>query len=143
MLSDRVQVVEVADARTFVRDALGDRALHSSKGCYTKHYIVHDHGDEVAFLSIDSRPDLNLLVIYEIFVLPEIRGRGVGTRVLFAAENLARNLGLPKVRLIPKALGCSPGDERDIQTAKLIKWYEQYGYRAPADSRFAEWQKDL
>jgi GNAT superfamily N-acetyltransferase len=143
MPSDRVQVVEVADSRTVVNDALRDRALHSSRGCYTKHYIVYDHGSEVAFLSVDPRPDLNLLVIYEIFVAPEIRRRGIGTRVLLAVENLARDTGSPRVRLIPKALGYPPGDERDSETTKLIEWYERHGYRATADSGFAEWQKEL
>ena len=141
MPSDRVQVVEVADSRTVINDALRDRALHGSRGGYTKHYIVYDQGSEVAFLSVDLRPDLNLLVIYEIFVVPEIRRRGIGARVLLAAETLARDTGLPRVRLIPKALGYPPGDERDRETAKLIKWYEPA--RATADSGYAEWQKEL
>ena len=82
-------------------------------------------------------------MIYEIFVVPEIRLRGIGTRVLFAAESLARDTGFPRVRLIPKALGCPPGDERDRATANLIEWYERHGYRATADSGFREWQKEL
>jgi GNAT superfamily N-acetyltransferase len=143
MPPDRVQIVEVTDSRTVLNGALRDRALHSSRGRYTKHYVVHDQGSEVAFLSVDPRPDLNLLVIYEIFVLPEVRRRGIGTRVLLAAENMARDTGFPRARLIPKALGYPPGDERDTETAKLIEWYERHGYRATADSGFAEWQKEL
>lgn len=143
MPSDQFQIVEVGDSRSIVNDALRDRALHSSRGCYTKHYIMYDQGSEVGFLSVDSRPDLNLLVIYEIFVAPEIRRRGIGTRVLLAVENLARGTGLPRVRLIPKALGYPPGDERDRETGKLIEWYERHGYRATVDSGFAEWQKEL
>jgi GNAT superfamily N-acetyltransferase len=97
------------------------------------------------FLSVDLRPDLNILVIYEMFVVPEIRRRGRGARVLLAAENLARDTGLPRVRLIPKALGYPSGDERDRETAKLIKSYERH---AQGDGRFwvhgmAEWQKEL
>jgi GNAT superfamily N-acetyltransferase len=143
MLSDKVQIVQMADSRTVVNDALRDRAVCSSRGHYTKHYVVYDQGSEVAFLSVDPRPYLNLLVIYEIFVVPEIRRRGIGTRVLLAAENLARDTGFPRVRLTPKALGRPPGDERNRETAKLIAWYERHGYRATADSRFAEWQKEL
>jgi GNAT superfamily N-acetyltransferase len=143
MLSDKVQIIEVADSHAVVNDALRDRAVHSSRGHYTKHHLVYDRGSEVAFLSLDPRPDLNLLVIYEIFVVPEIRSRGIGTRVLLAAEKLARDTGFPRVRLIPRALGYPPGDERDRETAKLIEWYERHGYRATADSGFAEWQKEL
>ena len=104
---------------------------------------MYDQGSELAFLSVDPRPDLILLAIYEIFVVPEIRRRGIGARVLLAAETLARDTGLPRVRLIPKALGYPPGDERDRETAKLIKWYERHGYGATADSGFTEWQKEL
>jgi GNAT superfamily N-acetyltransferase len=143
MPSDRVQIVEVADLRTVVNDALRDRAVCSSRGHYTKHYVVYDQGSEVAFLSVDPRPDLNLLLIYEIFVVPEIRRHGIGTGVLLAAESLVRDTGFPRVRLIPKALGYPPGDERDRETAELIEWYERHGYRATADSGFAEWQKEL
>ena len=143
MPSDGIQIVEVVDSRTVVNDALRDRALHSSRGGYTKHYVAYDQGSEVAFLSVDPRPDLNLLVIYEIFVVPGLRRRGIGTRVLLAAENLARDAGLPRVRLIPKALGYPPGHERDRETAKLIKWYKRLGYRTTADSQFVEWQKEL
>jgi Acetyltransferase (GNAT) family len=80
MRSDRVQIIEVADLHTVVNDALCDRAVRSSRGHYTKHFVVSDQGGEVAFLSLDPRLDPNLLVIYEIFVVPEIRRRGVGTR---------------------------------------------------------------
>src|ERR1019366_8701684 len=108
MPSDRVQIVEVADSRTVVNDALRNRAACSSRSHYTKHYVVYEQASEVAFLSVDPRPDLNLLVIYEIFVVPEIRHRGIGSCVLLAAENLARENGFPRVRLLPQALGFQP-----------------------------------
>lgn len=141
MLPDGIKIVELADSRRVVNDALRQRAEHSSRGCYTKHFVVCDQGCEVAFLSLDLRPDLNLLVIYEIFVVPEIRHRGIGTRVLLATESLARSRGFPRVRLFPNALGYPHGDERDRETAKLIEWYEQHGYRPTADS--GEWEKEL
>jgi GNAT superfamily N-acetyltransferase len=143
MPSDALQTVEIVDSRTVANDALRDRAVCSSRGRYTKHCVVYHQGSEVAFLSVDPRPDLNLLVIYEIFVVPEIRRRGMGTRALLAAEDLARNTGFPRVRLVPKALGYPPGDQCDRETARLIEWYERHGYRATADSGFKEWQKEL
>jgi GNAT superfamily N-acetyltransferase len=94
-------------------------------------------------VSVDVRPDLKILVIYEMFVVPEIRRRGIGARVLLAAENLARDTDLPRVRLIPKALGYSLDAECDRETAKLIRSYERHGYGATADSGFTEWQKGL
>lgn len=138
-----IQIAELADPCTVVNQVLRDLAMRGSRGGNTKHYVVYDQGSEVAFLSIDPRPDLNMLVIYQIFVLPEIRRRGVGTRVLLAAENMAMGAGFPSVRLLPTALGYPPGRERDRETANLIKWYERHGYRATADSGFTEWQKEL
>lgn len=143
MPPDAFEIVEIVDSRTVANDSLRDRAVCSSRGRYTRHYVLYDQGSEVAFLSVDPRPDLNLLVIYEIFVVPEIRHRGMGTRALLAAENLARHDDLPRVRLVPKALGYPPGDQRDRETANLIAWYERHGYRATADSGFKEWQKEL
>jgi len=142
-LSDALQIVQLVDSHSVANEALRDRAVSSSRGQYTKQYVVYDQGNEVAFLSVDPRPDLNLFVIYEIFVVPEIRFRGMGTRVLLAAENLARQAGFPRTRLVPRALGNPPGEERERQTAKLIEWYERHGYRAAADSGLEEWQKEL
>jgi GNAT superfamily N-acetyltransferase len=136
-------IVEVVDWRGVINGAIRDRAERSSRGSCTKHFVLYEQGNEVAFLSVDPRPDLNLLVIYEVFVVPELRRHGISTRVLLAAEKLARETGFPRARLTPKALGYPPGEERDRETRKLIEWYERHGYRVTADSGFVEWQKEL
>jgi GNAT superfamily N-acetyltransferase len=142
-MNQTVRIIEVSDASTVLNESLRERVLHSSKGHYTKHYIVYAEASEVAFLSVDPRPDLNLLVIYEIFVASENRQKGIGTRVLFAAENLALDIGFPAVRLYPQSLEFPVGEERDRATARLIQWYERHGYRATEDSGFSEWQKTI
>jgi len=138
-----VRLVPVTDPSTVSNTSIRERVLGSSKGSLTKHFVVYDDGHEVAFLSVDLRTDINLLVIYEIFVPQELRGRGIGTSVLLAAEKLGRDHGFPMATLIPKALGYAPGDERDRETVRLVAWYERHGYRATEDSRFREWQKEL
>jgi GNAT superfamily N-acetyltransferase len=126
-----------------VSDAIRDRVLHSSRGMYTKHFVAYENSNEVAFLSVDLWPDHSLFVIYEIWVLRDVRGHGTGTRVLLAAEKLARDGGFPRIRLVPKALGYPDGPERDRETAILLEWYERHGYRATPDSRFKVWQKEI
>jgi len=142
-LLDRVRLVPVTDPSTVSNIAIRERVLGSSRGSLTKHFVVYDESHEVAFLSVDLRTDINLLVIYEIFVPLELRGRGIGTSVLLAAEKLGRDHGFPLSTLIPKALGYAPGDERDRETARLVAWYERHGYRATEDSKLREWQKEL
>jgi GNAT superfamily N-acetyltransferase len=119
MLSDALQIVEIVDSRTVANDALRDRAVCSSRGLYTKHYVVYDQGSEVAFLSVDPRPDLNLLVIYEIFVVPEIRHRGMGNRAILSVENLARHTGFPRVNAYFFAVGGSRPLRRRYMAAAL------------------------
>lgn len=109
MPSDEFQIVEVADSRTVVNYSLRDRALASSRGCYTKHYIVYDQDSEVGFLSVDPRPDLNLLVIYEIFVMPQIRGRGIGTRVLSRRGDSGEGFWFAEGKAYPEGAGLSSG----------------------------------
>jgi len=141
VIPDSIGLVEISDLRMVDNSTIRDLVQNDSPD--NKRYVAYEHGDEVAFLSIFPRPDLKIWVIYKMFVLPELRWHGIGTRLLLAAEELGRNKGFPKVRLTPKALGYPDGDERDRETAKLIAWYERHGYRATQDSRFREWQKEL
>jgi len=104
-LLDSVRLVLVADPSTVSNIAIRERVLGSSKGSLTKHFVVYDDGHEVAFLSVDLRTDMNLLVIYEIFVPQELRGRGIGTSVLSAAEKLGRDNGFSDGNAYPEGTG--------------------------------------
>ena len=135
--------IEAVDSSKVVRDAIRDRMQNSSRGMYTKHFVAYEHGNEVAFLSIDPWPDHSLFVIYEIWVLHDLRGHGIGTRVRLEAEKLAHDAGYQRTNLVPRALDCAEEDEREKETSKLIEWYERHGYSATRDSGFREWQKEL
>lgn len=53
------------------------RVSESSKARYTKQFAVREYGSEVAFLALDLIPDVDYLVLYEIFVPSELRRRGL------------------------------------------------------------------
>ncbi len=56
---------------------------------------------EVGFLCYDDWGDQSIGFIYEIFVLPEHRGQGIGRSLLLYAEKLAGSLRCATIRLEP------------------------------------------
>jgi GNAT superfamily N-acetyltransferase len=64
--------------------------------------------------------------IGQFAVLPELQGHGLGSRLLTAAEDLARNEGAAEL-----ALDTAQG------AAQLIGWYQKRGYRF---IEFAQWE---
>jgi ribosomal protein S18 acetylase RimI-like enzyme len=101
------------------------RMSQSSKARHAHHYVATDDGSEVAFLALDQIPDVDYLVLYEIFVQPGCRGRGIGSRLLGEVERLAAALGYAKITLSPWPL------EQGYPQAKLIAWYKRHGVERP------------
>jgi ribosomal protein S18 acetylase RimI-like enzyme len=101
---------------------LHTRMLQSPKARHTHHDVATDDGSEVAFLALDQIPDVDYLVLYEIFVRPGCRGRGIGSCLLGEVERLAAALGYAKITLSPWPL------EQGYPEAKLIAWYKRHGY---------------
>jgi GNAT superfamily N-acetyltransferase len=66
--------------------------------------------------------------IEDLFVLEELRSRGIGTQILHAAEELARGRGY-------KQIGLSAGAELDDPARKL---YQRLGYRDIGIGEFTE-----
>jgi GNAT superfamily N-acetyltransferase len=103
------------------------RVSESSKARYTKQFVVRECGSEVAFLALDQIPDVDYLVLYEIFVPSELRRRGIGSRLLGEVEKIARSLGYEKVTLFPSPL------DSGYPENKLIAWYRSHGYAPRPD----------
>ena len=99
-----------------------ERAVNSSKSYQTIHFLAFEEEQEVAFLSVDTRPNVPYLVLYELFVPRQLRNRGIGSRVLIQVEVLARNLGYEKITVFPSPL------ELDFPKERLWKWYRKHGY---------------
>ena len=138
-----MEIIQLTNNMSLLNRELHERAQHSSLGQYTTHYVVYDQGLEVAFLSLDHRLDINVMVIYEIYLPEELRGSGIGTRVLLAAEAFAKQCGFSRTLVRPAPLVYQSGPEKDRVKAGLIRWYEGVGYRVIAESGFTEWQKEL
>jgi ribosomal protein S18 acetylase RimI-like enzyme len=103
------------------------RMSQSPKAHHTHHYVATDDGSEVAFLALDQIPDVDYLVLYEIFVRSGCRGSGIGSRLLGEVERLAAALGYEKITLSPWPL------EQGYPEAKLIAWYKRHGYAERSD----------
>ncbi len=92
---------------------------HSPK---TQTLVVLQDGVEVGLLIYENW-GLPQGFIYEIFVLREARGGGVGAWILAQAERIASGLGCTSVKLTARSL-----DREQYSDEALITWYERKGY---------------
>jgi GNAT superfamily N-acetyltransferase len=99
-------------------------------------FLATKDSNEAGFLSYEDRSDERLGFIYEIFVLPPFRNRGVGAYLLQQAERYAIQLNCNVARLKPFALD----DETDQN--QLIAWYKRMGY-LPIENDQKHFQKML
>jgi GNAT superfamily N-acetyltransferase len=97
---------------------------HSARSC---EFLASVHGEEAGLLSYEDWSDRESGFIYEIFVLPSFRRRGVGESLLYCAQRYALQLGCTSVRLKPYALDQQPDKSR------LIAWYTRAGYHPTTD----------
>ncbi|WP_164637117.1 GNAT family N-acetyltransferase [Rhodopseudomonas sp. BR0G17] len=101
---------------------LRSRISQTAKAPHTRIYVVMEDGLEVAFLALDQIPYVDYLVLYEIFVRTDCRGKGLGSRLLGEVESLAKALGYEKITLSPRPL------EQGHSEEELIAWYKIHGY---------------
>lgn len=118
------------------------RAEIGGKNSLTNQFAAWEHGEEVGFLSLDiyppdQHPNVDWYTIYEIFVPRPLRSKGIGTRLLEAAEQAGRDRGLRYARLCAKPLDDSRTQEQ------LIEWYSRRGYKKMRDSSSTDMHKDL
>lgn len=100
---------------------LRDRAIRARCGRSTE-YIAIINEIEVAFLSCEDWSNVSEVFIYEIFVLPEYRGKGIGNHLIKFSENKAKELNCNKVLLRPEPF------DKTIGFDFLLSWYKRLGY---------------
>lgn len=115
-------LLEITRSEVVANLAIRERVEASSKSLRTKQYAVLENGLEVAFLSLDIRPNVEYLVLYELFVPKEYRRQGIASQVLKDVEGVAKSLEYKKVTLNPSPL------EKEHTKAELISWYKKRGY---------------
>lgn len=112
----------VITSKYLINEEIRNRATSSSKTKNTKHYVAKENGNEIGFVSIDVNPNVEYLVLYEIFVPHSIRKKGYGSMLLAEVETIAKNLKYKKVTVNPVPF------EGSYLKSKLIQWYKRNGY---------------
>lgn len=108
---------------------------HAARGhCdRSQEYVALMDGEEAGLLSYEDWSDQSVGFIYEVFVLPGYRRRGVGAHLLLYAESRALQLFCKLLRLKPFALDQEPDETR------LVAWYTKMGYSwSPVDHEVME-----
>lgn len=83
--------------------------------------LAEDDGEPVGFALVSLRPaiwfDGPVSQLEELYVVPALRSRGIGTQVLDLSRRLARGLGSPEMHI--------GVDEVDVDTRRF---YERHGF---------------
>jgi GNAT superfamily N-acetyltransferase len=107
---------------TFVTNSMLRGLAEGAKNGRSRMFIAKISECDVGFLCYDNWSDKSLGFIYELFVLPEYRGRGIGSKLLSYSEELAKSLHCESIRLEPRPF------DRTIDSSWLISWYIGKGY---------------
>ena len=91
-------------------------------------FFASHNGKETGLLLHEDWSDRKSGLIYEIFVLPSFRRKGLGALLLICAEQYAIQLGCDVIRLKPHAIAQEPDN------ITLKNWYGKNNYQPCADN---------
>lgn len=118
-----MKLVEVTNKEQISNTHIRDWFAASTPMIYSHRFLAIESGAEVGFLHVEFWPvEEDRFVIYELFVPASLRRSGIGTWLLAAAEEMARNLGHKSVKLIPRTMDTTFDQQR------LKEWYASKGY---------------
>jgi GNAT superfamily N-acetyltransferase len=78
---------------------------------------------ELALVVLDVHEGADCVILYELFLAPERRNRGIGTKVLAAVEEHVKASGRSCLEVWPRSL-----DRGNRSDAQLTHWYRRHGY---------------
>ncbi|RCJ20540.1 hypothetical protein A6770_31490 [Nostoc minutum NIES-26] len=116
-----IEIQEIQSADKIRSQVLRERAKRCNARI-TSCFIAICNDIEVAFFALDLWPVPKPLVLYELYVVPNMRSQGIGSRVLVEVEALATKKGYQKIILNPKPL------DDTYSQPKLVDWYKRHGY---------------
>lgn len=119
----KIALAEIQHANCCETPELRRRAHDIAKSNKTTCYRALWDGREVAFVALDRWPEIDRIVLYELFVPKQLRRQGFGTMVLSEVEREALREGFSGVRLCPEPL------DPNFSKRSLIEWYGQHGYQ--------------
>lgn len=114
---DLDELVRVENA-VFPGDRLDRRAFRHALTSATIEMLVADDGAFLGYVQVQRRTGSPLARLTSVAVAPEAAGRGIGRRLVEAAERTAHDKGCDRMRLEVRA---------DNERARSL--YEQTGYR--------------
>ena len=84
--------------RQYVKQVWGwdedqERRLHARRFREQDFRIIEVEGNDVGIMSFAVKPDC--LFVYQLYLLPERQGRGIGRKCMLAVMEQGNNLGLP------------------------------------------------
>lgn len=119
----KISLERIEQSSCYETPELRERFKGIAKSKKTICYRAIHEGREVAFVALDRWPELNQMVLYELFVPRDIRRQDFGTAVLGEVERIAQQEGFLTVRVSPQPL------DNNIQPHVLIEWYRQRRYQ--------------
>lgn len=122
-----IRLVKVTSNDELDEPELCQRFRVSTKSRKTVSYRALREQCEVAFVAIDRWPEIERLVLYELFVPRHLRKQNVGSAVLRVVEQMAAEEGFAAVRLYPNSLEM-PADQTSLE-----RWYQKRGYKPVSD----------
>ena len=127
-MSHKLKLIAISDREQLASEEL--RELFQSGGSYTHHFAVHFDNDEVGLLLLDFGPLWKYLFLYSLYLVPERRSQGIGTKLMPLIEDIARENGCQEIILKPNPLGLNPSNPLfPSRKEKLIRFYRRCGYK--------------
>lgn len=115
------------DTLECVENPILRQLAEKAKSGRSQEFLVKIDECEAGFLSYEDWSDHAFGFIYEIFILPEHRGQGIGRDLLSYSEDLAKCLRCTLIQLEPHAF------DHTVDSDWLISWYARTGYVPKAD----------
>lgn len=120
--SSHMNSVKIEEAHAVDHPFLRERVA-KGKRPGTKEFVALTDGVEAGLLIFEHFPNYSLGIVYEIYVLREFRGQGVGNLLLARAEAAALDSECKTLRLMARSL-----DQEVINDETLASWYSRNGF---------------